>query len=56
MKVDQTIVFNFSFFVDGQNYGFNIPADTKELACSKLANALQVIVSELNVAIKAGTN
>jgi hypothetical protein len=55
MDVKQSTVFNFSHPVDGVNYGFSIPAETKDAACNKLIAALQIIVEELKAVMKAGT-
>jgi hypothetical protein len=55
MQIKETTVFNFNSVQDGTTYNFSIPAETKELACTKLLKALQAVIAELQDALKPGT-
>jgi len=51
MKLEQTIVFNFSFIAEGIGFNFSIPAHGEDEACQKLTSALAFIQDDLKQAI-----
>jgi hypothetical protein len=51
LEINQRTAFTFASSVDGQNYSFQIFAETREEATKKLLDAMRKIASELEAVL-----